>query len=331
LIDRVYFRALELELLKFKTERLNGPKVHVIGALTKGLKGLHLAELDALTEAGCQGFAQMEYDIVDTRTLYAALQYAKTLDTTLWLCVQDYFLSEKGVVHESTYTTRLGLVGIPRISEVIGLQRLLTLVENTQTSVHLTSICTKEGVELIRQAKQKGLNITADVCIHHLHLTDIDIGFYNPQMRFHPPLCEYADRQALLEGVLDGTIDMIVSDHTPTAEKNVPFGQAEIGASGVETLWSLIWKLYLDHQMNDEQLARLIDSVTIAPAKILKLSAEQVNQANFTVFAPDGYWEVKAENFVSQGKNSPWNHYELPATMIATIIDGEIKWCNKNK
>ncbi|TAL19245.1 MAG: dihydroorotase, partial [Aquabacterium sp.] len=232
-----------VEMLKLRARKLSRCRLFPLGALTRGLKGEALTEMAELTESGCVGFSQAEVPITDTRVLQRALQYAATYGYTVWLRPQDRWLGS-GVAASGAVATRLGLAGVPVAAEVIALHTIFELMRSTGARVHLCRLSSAAGVELLRQAKAQGLPVTADVSINSLHLTDLDIGYFNPQMRLVPPLRQQRDRDALRAALADGTIDALVSDHTPVEAdaKNLPFGEAEPGATGLELLLSLALK-----------------------------------------------------------------------------------------
>ena len=223
-----------VEMLKFRARKLSRCRLFPLGALTRGLAGQTLTEMVELTESGCVGFSQAEVAVTDTLVLQRALQYAATYGYTVWLRPQDAWLG-KGVAAQGAVATRLGLSGVPVVAETIALHTLFALVRVTQARVHVCRVSSAAGVALVRAAKAEGLPVTADVSINSLHLTDVDIGYFNPDMRLTPPLRQGADRDALRAGLADGTLDALVSDHNPVAEdmKNLPFGEAESGATGL--------------------------------------------------------------------------------------------------
>ncbi|MFY9514093.1 MAG: dihydroorotase, partial [Rubrivivax sp.] len=229
-----------VEMLKFRARKLSRCRLFPLGALTRRLEGQTLTEMAELTEAGCVGFSQVDVPITDTMVLLRSLQYAATYGYSVWLRPQDAWLG-KGVAAQGAVATRLGLSGVPVAAETIALQTLFELVRATKARVHICRLSSAAGVELLRRAKAEGLPVTADVSINSLHLTDVDIGYFNPDMRLTPPLRQQADRDALRAALSDGTIDALVSDHNPVDEdmKNLPFGEAEPGATGLELLLSL--------------------------------------------------------------------------------------------
>src|SRR6185369_9731299 len=256
-----------VEMLKFRARNLNQSHLYPLGALTRGLGGEILTEMAELTEAGCVGFSQAEVPVKDTLVLHRALQYAATFGYTTWLRPQDAWLGA-GVAAKGALATRMGLSGVPVIAETIALNMIFELVRDTQARVHLCRISSAAGIELIRRAKAEGLPITCDVSINQLHLTDVDIGYFNASMRVTPPLRQQRDRDAIRAALADGTIDALVSDHTPVDEdaKTLPFAEAEPGATGLELLLSLALKWGSDMGLG---LARSLAVLTSEPARVL--------------------------------------------------------------
>ncbi|MEZ0309365.1 MAG: dihydroorotase, partial [Ramlibacter sp.] len=206
-----------VEMLKFRAEKLHQARVFPLGALTRKLEGEILTEMVELTEAGCVGFSQAEVPLANTQVMQRAMQYAATYGYTVWLRPQEMYLGT-GVVASGPLATRLGLAGVPVAAETIALHTILELVKATGARVHLCRISSAAGVELVRHAKSQGLPVTCDVSINSLHLIDVDIGYFDSRMRLNPPLRQQRDRDALREGLADGTIDALVSDHTPVDE-----------------------------------------------------------------------------------------------------------------
>ncbi len=232
-----------VEMLRHRAERLQQARVFPLGALTRNLEGEVLTEMLHLTQAGCVGFSQAEVPLANTQALLRALQYASTFGYTVWLRPQELHLG-KGVAASGPLATRMGLSGVPVAAETIALHTIFELVRSTQARVHLCRLSSAAGVALVRQAKAEGLPMTCDVSINSLHLTDMDIGYFDSRMRLNPPLRQQRDRDALRAGLADGTIDALVSDHTPVDEdaKTLPFAESEPGATGLELLLSLTLK-----------------------------------------------------------------------------------------
>ncbi len=319
-----------VEMLKHRARGLNQAHVHPLGALTVGLKGQALTEMAELAEAGCVGFSQAEVPVTDTVVLMRALQYAKTFGFTVWLRPQDAFIGRGGVAHSGPLASRLGLSGVPVMSETIALHTIFELVRATGARVHLCRISSAAGLELIRAAKKEGLPISCDIGIHHLHMTDADIGFFDPNARLDPPLRSQRDRDALRAGVLDGTVDAVCSDHTPVDddEKLLPFGEASPGATGLELLLSLMLKWVEDKRdAGKDAMSRALAKITSDAARVAGLPAGDLSVgacADVVVFDPAARWTVNASALASQGKHTPFLGYELAGQVKATIVSGRV-------
>lgn len=318
-----------VEMLKHRAKSLNQAHVYPLGALTVGLKGESLTEMAELTDAGCIGFSQADHPILDTNVLLRAMQYAKTFEFTVWLRPQDAHLGRNGVAHSGPVASRLGLSGVPVMAETVALHTILELVRVTGTRVHLCRMSTAAGLELVRAAKKEGLPITCDVGAHHIHLTENDIGFFDSNARLTPPLRSQRDRDAIRNGLLDGTIDAICSDHTPVDddEKLLPFGEASPGATGLELLLSLALKWAEDCVDKKQQVARAVAKVTADAACIVGLPSGQLSVgsvADICLFDPEVRWTVAAKALASQGKHTPFLGYELAGQVKATIVAGHI-------
>ena len=324
--DPVLDEAGLVEMLKQRAKMQHKANVYPLGALTVGLKGQNLTEMAALTAAGCVGFSQAEEAIVDTNVLQRALSYAATFGYTVWLRPQDAFVGKGGVAHSGPLASRLGLSGVPVMAETIALHTLFELMRATGARVHLCRISSAAGLELIRQAKKEGLPLTCDVGVHHVHMTDTDIGYFDSNARLTPPLRSQRDRDAISAALVDGTVDAICSDHTPVDddEKALPFAEASPGATGLELLLSLVVK-WSDDSRGSVSLAQAIAKITRDPASLVGLACGQVKvgeAADLCVFDPSARWMVKADVLVSQGKHTPFLGYELPAVVKATIVHG---------
>ena len=321
-----------VEMLKFRAEKLHQARLFPLGALTRGLAGEILTEMAELTESGCVGFGQAEVPLASTQVLQRALQYATTFDYTVWLRPQELYLG-KGVAASGALATRLGLAGIPVAAETIALHTIFELLQSTGARVHLCRISSAAGVELVRRAKAQGLRVSCDISINSLHLTELDIGFFDSRARLTPPLRQQRDREALSAALLDGTIDALVSDHTPVDEdaKTQPFAEAEPGATGLELLLSLALKWSQDSGV---PLARALAVVTSAPAQVLgsalgtlQASVGQLVEGgvgDICVVDPQARWTVQDAELRSQGKHTPFTGYELPGRVRWTLAAGQV-------
>jgi dihydroorotase len=321
-----------VEMLKSRAEKLHQSRVYPLGALTRNLQGEVLTEMAELTEAGCVGFSQADVPLLNTQVLSRALQYASTFNYTVWLRPLDFHLGQ-GVAASGALATRLGLSGVPVAAETIALHTIFELMRSTGARVHLCRLSSAAGLALVRQAKQEGLPLSCDVSINSLHLTDTDIGYFDSRMRLNPPLRQQRDRDALRSALTDGTIDALVSDHTPVDAdaKALPFAESEPGATGVELLLSLALKWGQDSKLD---LAQVLAVLTSGPARVLgaSLGALQASAgqlvtgavADICVFDPAAQWVVKPQALRSQGKHTPFSGYELPGQVRCTIVGGQI-------
>lgn len=315
-----------VEMLKHRARSLNQARVYPIGALTQGLKGERLTEMAELRDAGCVAFGQSDAPLTDTLVMMQAMQYAATFGFGVWLRPQDVSLANNGVAHDGEVATRLGLPAIPVCAETIALSNIVLLAKETGARIHLCRLSSAEGVAMVRAARQQGLPITCDVAINHLHLSEMDIGFFNSNCHLMPPLRELSDRDALRAGLRDGTIDAVCSDHTPVDEdaKLLPFGEAEVGATGLELLLPLTLKWALEMKM---PLSAALAKITVEPARILGVDAGHLSAgtaADLCIFDPNQYWKVEATALKSQGKNTPFLGMELQGKARYTLVDGSI-------
>lgn len=318
-----------VEMLVHRARLLNQSHVYPLGALTMGLKGKELTEMAELTEAGCVGFAQAEEPIQDTTVMQRAMQYASTFGYTVWLRPQDPYLGRSGVAHAGPLASRLGLSGVPVISETVALHTVFELMRGTGAKVHICRISSAAGIALIRAARAEGLPVTCDVGAHHIHLTDNDIGFFDANARMTPPLRSQRDRDAIQAALLDGTIDAICSDHTPLddEEKLLPFAEASPGATGLELLLSLSIKWAEQAASSGATLSTAIARITCDAARIAGINAGSLSvgrAADICVFDPATRWKVEAAALRSQGKHTPFLGYELPGQVRHTIVSGRI-------
>jgi len=315
-----------VEMLKYRARSLNQAHVFPVGALTVGLRGLEITEMGELAEAGCVAFSQAEAPVTDTGVLLRAMQYAATFGHRVWLRPQDAHLAGGGVAHDGEVATRLGLAAIPPSAETIALATIFALVRETGVRVHLCRLSTGEGVAMVRAAKHDGLRVSCDVAAHHLHLCEIDIGWFDAQCRLIPPLRGTRDRAALRAGLADGTIDLVCSDHTPVDDdgKQLPFGEAEPGATGLELLLPLTLKWAAEDRV---PLPAALARITSAPAAILGVGAGHLGigaPADICIFDAGAHWRVVPEALRSQGKNTPFLGLEVPGKVRMTLVGGQV-------
>jgi dihydroorotase len=311
-------------MLTRRAASLESVRVKPLGALTVGLKGEKLAEMVHLAEAGCVGFFQGHSPMADTATLFQALRYAATFGYRVWLRPQDNRLAAGGVAHEGEIATRLGLPPIPAVAETVALRTILELVEATGARVHLARLSSGKSIALVADARRRGLPVTCDVAIYNLHLADRDIGDFDANCHLVPPLRDPSDRDQLRRGLAEGVIDAVCSDHTPVDEdmKQVPFGEAEAGASGLELLLPLTLKWGTEMGLKPlETLAAL----TSRAAAVLGVEAGRLAPgapADICLYDPAKPWVVLPSALASQGKNTPFSGFEVMGRVARTIVGG---------
>ena len=323
-----------VKMLKFRAANLKRARVFPLGALTRNLKGENLTEMAQLTEAGCVGFSHADVTIFNTQVLQRAFQYASNYGYTVWLRPNDAYLGN-GVAASGAIATRLGLSGVPAMAETIAINTVIALMKSTGAKVHLCRLSSADSVELVRQAKAAGLPISADVSINSLFLTDQDIGYFDSRARLTPPLRQQRDRDALQQGLKDGTIDALVSDHYPLERdaKVVPFASATPGASGLELLLSLAYKWGQSQQLSlletfacvTSQAAKVLgDSVLQAPTTLGQITVGQ--EADLCIVDLAHNWVVSENSLSSQGKSTPFSGYEIPAKVKHTLVAGLLSY-----
>ncbi len=315
-----------VEMLKHRAKQLNLAHVYPLGALTRQLQGKVLSEMGELREAGCVGFSQANIAITDTQVLWRAMEYAATFGFTLFLHAEEPFLAKDGVAHDGEVASRLGLKGIPSAAEALALASILRIAKETGARIHISRLSTAEGVDMIREAKKHGVNITCDVSANHLHLTEHDIGFFDANCHLKPPLRTQRDKDALGAGLKDGTIDAICSDHTPVDDdaKLAPFAEAEVGATGLELLLALTLKWANQEKLS---LAKAIALISQSSAKILGIAAGDLSvnaNADICIFDTNEYWKIAPSALKSQGKNTPFNGLEIAGKVKTTLVNGQV-------
>ncbi|AMO37730.1 dihydroorotase [Thauera humireducens] len=318
-----------VEMLTYRAKKLNRAHIYPVGALTIGLKGERLSEMAELVEAGCVAFSQANVPIVDNGVLMRALQYAATFGFRVWLQPIAPFLARGGNAHDGEVATRMGLAGIPVAAETVALYTYLELAKITGARLHITRLSSAAGLALIEQARAEGMDVTCDVSINHVHLCDMDIGYFNPNCHLIPPLRSQRDREALCRGLAEGRINALCSDHTPVDDdgKQAPFSESEPGATGLELLLPLTlkWAGRAGLSLLDG-LARITSDaariVGITKAGHLSVGA----RADVCVFDPDAHVAVTRDSLRSQGKNTPFLGMELPGQVRYTLVEGQVMY-----
>jgi dihydroorotase len=314
-----------VERLVRRSETLGLARVYPIGALTRQLAGEKLSEMHSLTRAGCIAFSQAKHPIVDSQVLLRAMQYAANFGYTIRLQPQDHNLARDGVAHDGEIASRLGLTGIPVCAETVAIATALQLARETGVRLHLARLSSAAGVALVREARRSGIAVTCDVAIHHLHLSEMDIGYFDSHARFDPPLRSGSDRDALRAAAAEG-LAAVCSDHTPVDEdgKQLPFAEALPGATGLELLLPLTLKWA---EKDNIPLITALARITCDPAAILGINAGALSigsPADVCIFDPDEPWQVTAQTLCSEGKNTPFLGYEMAGKVRTTVVGGRI-------
>ena len=322
LVDFVARRARDIGLVH----------IHTYAAATKGLKGRELTEMGLLAEAGALGFTDGMRAIADALVMRRALSYARTFDLLLIQHPEEPSLAAGGAITEGEMATRLGLPGITPAAEVMMVERDLRLVEITGARYHAAHVSTAAAIEAIRGAKQRGLPVTCDTAPPYFALNETAVGEYRTFAKLSPPLRSEWDRRAVVEGLRDGTIDAIASDHAPHDQdsKRLPFTSAESGIIGLETLLPLSLELYHNGHL---PLISLLRALTCAPADILRLPAGRLAigaPADFVVFDLDRPWQIAEGDFRSKSKNSPFDGRPVQGRAIKTIVGGRVVYDSKD-
>ncbi len=306
-------------------------RIGVCAALTKGLAGQEIAEIGSLGLAGAIAFSNGSQSVRSSQVMRRAMTYARDFDALVMHYAEDADMARAGVMNEGEFAARLGLAGIPREAEVIVLDRDMRLVELTGARYHAELVTTSLSLEIIRRAKGKGLPVTCGTSINHLTLNENDIGDYRTFLKMSPPLRSEDERLALVEGLADGTIDVIVSDHNPqdVETKRVPFSEAAYGAIGVETI--LAAGLRLVHA-GKVSLPQLVSAMTIRPAEILRLPQGRLAKgapADLVVFDPDEPFVVDPVELHSRSKNTPFDEARLQGRVKHTFVNGAAVWTER--
>ncbi len=315
-----------VELIQQRTRHIQRSNIYPLAALSKGLKGEQLAEIHRLNQAGCLAVSNALLPIANTEILRRAFEYAYSCGLTVFYFAEDHTLKNDGVAHEGFVSTRLGLPPIPETAETVALSRALLLAEQVPVKIHFCRIATARGVQLIKQAQAQGLPVTADVGICHLHLTQMDIADYNSHCHLQPPLRSERDRQGLLNGICEGVITAVCSDHQPhnADAKSAPFSLTKPGASTIEHLLPLMLHLV---QRKALKLEQAINAICTQPAAILGIDKGTIKiggAADLCIVDLNACTEVDHDNMLSAGKNTPFNGWVLPGNVCHTIYHGRV-------
>lgn len=300
--------------------------VYPIAAITRGQQGQALTELEALINAGCIAFSDDGRPVMNSLIMRRALEYSKIFDVPIISHCEDLNLSEGRVMNEGFVSTILGLKGIPNAAEEVMVARDISLCELTNGRLHIAHVSAKGSVNLIRGAKARGVNVTAETCPHYFSLTDESLMSYDTNLKVNPPIRTAADVEAVIEGLRDGTIDVIATDHAPhhVDDKNKEFDAAAFGISGLETALSLGLNL-VERKMLD--LEQFISKMTISPCQIMNIKKGTLavgSDADIAVIDPEQVYTVDSSCFLSRGRNSPFNRWKLKGMVKMTIVMGKV-------
>ena len=327
--DPITDNKVVVSYIKHKAQEVGLCKIHPIGAITKGSKGEQLAEVGEMKKAGAVAISDDGVAVKNSRLMRLAMEYASGFDIKCLCHCEDKELVDGGVVNEGLNSTITGLKGIPRAAEDIIIAREIALAESLGVPVHICHVSTHSGVRLIRDAKKAGVKVTAETCPHYYAVTDDIIKSFDTNTKVNPPIREEIDKQAILAGLKDGTLDCIVTDHAPhhLNDKNVEYPSAAFGISGIETSFGFaITYLYKAGVLSLNEIA---NKMSYAPAQILNLDGGEIKVggvADLTIADLNEEWTVDTQNFVSKGKNSPFGGYKLFGAVKYTLVDGEVKY-----
>ena len=321
--------AVVTTYIKYRSEQVNLCKVHPIGSITKGEKGEELAEIGKMASAGAVAISDDGRSVMDSKIMRLAMEYANGFNLKCLCHCEDANLVDGGVVNEGLNSTITGLKGSIRAAEDIMIAREICLSESLGIPVHICHVSTYSGVELIRSAKARGVKVTAESCPHYFWLTDDIITGFDTYTKVNPPIREESDRQAIIEGLKDGTLDCIVTDHAPHSKKDkqVEYSLAAFGISGIETSFSLSYTKLVKE--GDMSLPELAEKMSAAPARILNLEGGEIKAgapADITIADLAAKYVIDGEKFISKGKNTPFNGTEVYGKGAYTIVDGDVTY-----
>ncbi len=324
--DPVNDHASVTEFILDRARREGRVRVRPIGAITKGSRGEELAEIGELKDAGCVAVSDDGRPVSNAEVMRRAMEYAKTIGLPVIDHCEDPHLAEDGVMHEGLVATELGLRGIPAAAEEVIVARDIALAELTGCRVHLAHLSCAGSVRRVREAKARGVPVTAEVTPHHLTLTDERVRGFDPDAKMNPPLRTPADLEALVAGLADGTVDAVATDHAPHAseEKGQEFDRAPFGVVGLETAAALVLRLVRSGHL---ERTRAIAALSCVPAKVLGLEGGSLavgSPADLAVIDPEAEWVVDPSRFRSRSRNTPFAGWKLQGRVVMTIVGGEV-------
>lgn len=327
--DPVCDNAVVVKYIKTRQKEVNLCKINTIGAITKGEKGEALADIGKMAQAGAVAISDDGRSVMNSLIMRLGMEYASGFNLKCLCHCEDINLVDGGVVNEGKNSTLTGLKGSPRAAEDIMIARDISLAESLDVPVHICHVSTYSGVDIIRSAKKRGVKVTAETCPHYFVLTDDIIKDFDTFTKVNPPVREERDRQAIIEGLKDGTLDCIVTDHAPHSKKDkeVEYNLAAFGMSGIETSFALSYTYLVKSGILN--LSELMKFMSYNPAKTLNLEGGEIKEggvADLAIVDLKDKYTIDGNKFLSKGKNTPFNGYEVYGKVCATLVDGEVKY-----
>ncbi|MGN0806903.1 MAG: dihydroorotase [Candidatus Coproplasma sp.] len=321
--------AVVVKYIKTREKEVNLCKINPIGAITKGEQGESLADIGKMANAGAVAISDDGRSVMNSLIMRLGMEYASGFNLKCLCHCEDIALVDGGVVNEGKNSTLTGLKGSPRAAEDIMIARDISLAESLDVPVHICHVSTYSGVDIIRSAKKRGVKVTAETCPHYFILTDDIITNFDTFTKVNPPVREEKDRLAIIEGLKDGTLDCIVTDHAPHSQKDkeVEYNLAAFGMSGIETSFALSYTYLVKSGIMS--LTELMKLMSYNPAKTLNLAGGEIKigeVADLAIVDLNAKYVIDGKKFISKGKNTPFNGYEVYGKVCATLVDGEVKY-----
>ena len=321
--------AVVVSYIKYRQQQVNLCKINPIGAITRGQEGKAMSDIGKMKEAGAVAISDDGKSVADSNVMRLAMEYASGFGIKCLCHCEDANLVDGGVVNEGYNSTLTGLKGSLRAAEDIMIAREIALSESLGIPVHICHVSTYSGVEIIRSAKKRGVKVTAETCPHYFILTDDIITSFDTNTKVNPPVREDKDRKAIIKGLKDGTLDCIVTDHAPHSlkDKQVEYNLAAFGISGIETSFPLSYTYLV--KSGQLTLSRLMDLMSYNPATVLNLGGGELKEgapADITVVDLNEKYVIDSKKFISKGKNTPFNGFEVYGKIICTLVDGIVKY-----
>ncbi len=321
--------AVVVSYIKYRQQQVNLCKINPIGAITRGQEGKAMSDIGKMKEAGAVAISDDGKSVADSNVMRLAMEYANGFGIKCLCHCEDANLVDGGVVNEGYNSTLTGLKGSLRAAEDIMIAREIALSESLGIPVHICHVSTYSGVEIIRSAKKRGVKVTAETCPHYFILTDDIITSFDTNTKVNPPVREDKDRKAIIKGLKDGTLDCIVTDHAPHSlkDKQVEYNLAAFGISGIETSFPLSYTYLV--KSGQLTLSRLMDLMSYNPATVLNLGGGELKEgapADITVVDLNEKYVIDSKKFISKGKNTPFNGFEVYGKIICTLVDGIVKY-----